>query len=85
MVKIEDSRKQMFLQKLAKSGFKIWQEDSYLDAGKYTVMHIESVFDIIDLAIEWATINENVETIVFLNQIKQDIEKAIGREVEDEN
>lgn len=75
----------MFLQKLAKTGFKIWQEDSYLDGGKYTVMHIESVFDIIDLAIEWATINENVATIVFLNDIKRDIEKAIGREVEDEN
>ncbi len=75
----------MFLQKLAKTGFKIWQEPGYLDGSNATVMHIESVFDIIDLVIEWAAINENVATIVFAQQLKRDIEKATGRETEIEN
>ncbi len=51
-----------------------------MDSGIYTVMHIESVFDILDLIMEYAGIYGNLETLGFVNQLDKDIRKSIGRE-----
>ena len=73
---------EIFLQKLQSTSFKISQEESYLDSGKYTVMHIESVFDILDLIMEHAALRNELGTLGFVNQLDKDIRKSIGREDE---
>ncbi len=77
---MSQERLELFLKKLGNTSFKIWQEESYLDSGKYTVMHIESVFDILDLIMEHAALREDLATLGFVDQIDKDIRKSIGRE-----
>lgn len=73
-------RLELLVQKMSERGFKIWKDESYLDGSSYTVMHIESVFDIISFISEYAAIYDNLETFNFVNKIDADIRKAIGRE-----
>ena len=67
-----------------KKGFKIWKEENPLIGEPYTVMHIESVIDILDLTAELAAIYGYTESMNFAIMLKQDILKSIGREIENE-
>ena len=72
----------VFLEKVRNTGFKIYKEKNPLVGESYTVMHIESVIDIMDLICEWSAIRSDHQTFAFVNLLKDDILKSIGREGE---
>ena len=75
---------EIFLKKLRKTVFKIYREENPLVGEAYTVMHIESVFDILDLIAEFAAIHGQQKSMNFAIILKYDILKSIGREIENE-
>ncbi len=73
----------LFKAKLATTSFKIWKEEAPLVGGMYTVMHIESVFDILMLTQEFANMFGEGNTSQFVYGLAVDIMKGAGMEMED--
>lgn len=73
---------EMFLKKLEGTSFKIYKEEAPLVGQPYTIMHIESVFDVLELIMEFAAIYDHKETFNLALLLKLDIMKSIGREEE---
>lgn len=73
---------EMLFNKLSNTAFKVWKEETPLAGEPYTVMHIESVFELLDLIIQMAAICGHKQTMNFAILLKTDIQKSIGREEE---
>ena len=81
----DSKRFDVWLKRLTTTKFKIWQEESYLDGNRYTVAHIESVFDMLDLIMEFASLTGNIETLNMVANLDKEIRIYVGREEKDEN
>jgi len=79
----DSKRFDVWLKRLTTTKFKIWQEESYLDGNRYTVAHIESVFDMLDLIMEFASLTGNIETLNMVANLDKEIRIYVGREEKD--